>query len=213
MFQDYKNTLIVREIRASISNYMAKARDQYSKSDEDLKRFDYNEDNVDDVLETALIMLDCSFAKEPELFADYPQITEFLNNCDFKVAEDPINDYIEYCFNLSGEYQNEKELSDETINLINRMSENVVDKIASTMAKTNCDWIVCDEAYSNALFEVLKEANVSDFSIKDWSFIEKYGCGINFTPFNKEFFSEISQTSSFKRIFERSKSNDLSLEF
>ena len=143
MFQDYKNTLIVREIRASISNYMAKARDQYSKSDEDLKRFDYNEDNVDDVLETALIMLDCSFAKEPELFADYPQITEFLNNCDFKVAEDPINDYIEYCFNLSGEYQNEKELSDETINLINRMSENVVDKIASTMAKTNCDWIVC----------------------------------------------------------------------
>lgn len=213
MFQDYKNTLIVQEIRASISNYMAKARDRYPKSDEDRKRFDYNEDNVDDVLETALIMLDCSFAKEPELFEDYPQITEFLNNCDFRVAEDPINDYIEYCFNLSGEYQNEEELSDETINFINRMSENVVDKIASTMAKTNCDWVACDEAYSNALFEVLKEANAPDFSTKDWSLIEKYGCGINFTPLDKEFLSEISQTNPFKRIFERSKGNDLSLEF
>lgn len=213
MFQDYKNTLIVQEIRASISNYMAKARDQYPKSDEDRKRFDYNEDNVDDVLETALIMLDCSFAKEPELFEDYPQITEFLNNCDFRVAEDPINDYIEYCFNLSGEYQNEEELSDETINFINRMSKNVVDKIASTMAKTNCDWVACDEAYSNALFEVLKEANAPDFSTKDWSLIEKYGCGINFTPLDKDFLSEISQTNPFKRIFERSKGNDLSLEF
>lgn len=213
MFQDYKNTLIVQEIRASISNYMAKARDQYPKSDEDRKRFDYNENHADALLETALIVLDCSFEKEPELFVDYPQITEFLNNCDFEVVEDSTHDYIEYYLKVSDEYKNEKALSNKTIDLINRMSENFINEMASTMTKNKYNWSSCDEVYSNALLEVLKEANVPDFSIKDWSLIEKYGCGINFTPFNKEFFSEISQTSSFKRIFERSKNNDLSLEF
>lgn len=213
MFQDYQNIIIVKELKTSLSNCMAKARDQYPKSDEDRKRFDYNENHVDALLETALIVLDCSFEKEPELFADYPRIAEFLNNCNFEVVEDSTHDYIEYYLKVSDEYKNEKALSNKTIDLINRMSENFINEMASTMTKNKCNWNSCDEVYSNALLEVLKEANVPDLSIKDWSLIEKYGCGINFTPFNKEFFSEISQTSSFKRIFERSKNNDLSLEF
>lgn len=192
---------------------MAKARDRYSNSDENRKRFDYNEDDVDSVLETALIILDCSCAKESKLFTDYPQITNFLDNCDFRVVEDSINDYIEYSFDISGDYENEKELTYETINFINRMSEKVVDEIVGNMIKNDCDWCGCDEKYSDALFKVLKESNFYHFWTKDWRRIEKYGCGINFTPLDKEFLSEISQTNPFKRIFERSKGNDLSLEF
>ena len=64
-----------------------------------------------------------------------------------------------------------------------------------------------------------QNTTLPNFSTKNWELINKYSSRMDFTPFNVEFFSEVSLSekqqvrSPFERIIDKSKSEDLSLEF
>lgn len=218
MFINYTETTIVRGLKDALSTNIAVEKEKSVATQECSENFDYAENTIDRILEHALIMLDCSYAKSPALFSQYPQITYFLDKSDFKIVDDQSGG-MEYFFNISDKYKNPESLNEKTYKFLDYVAKDVLNQYVELMTSVGCSWDTCDDTFASALYEVFRETTLSNFSTKNWELINEHSSRMEFTPFNVEFFSEVSlfeknqKRNLFEKIFDKSKSEDLSLEF
>lgn len=219
MFIDYTETTIVRGLKDALSMNIAVEMEKSAATQECSENFNYTENTIDRILEHTLIMLDCSYAKSPALFSQYPQITDFLDKSDFKIVDD-LGGGMQYFFNISDKYKNPKSINEKTYKFLDYVAKDVLNQYVELMTSVGCSWDTCDDTFASALYEVFREnTTLPNFSTKNWELINKYSSHMDFTPFNVEFFSEVSLSEKqqvrnpFERIFDKSKSEDLSLEF
>lgn len=216
---DCLETIIVRSLKDALSENMSIVKENNLVNGEVPENFDYTENAIDRILEHALIMLDCSYAKSPALFSQYPQITYFLDKSDFKIVDDQSGG-MQYFFNISDKYKNPESLNEKTYKFLDYVAKDVLNQYIELMTSVDCSWDTCDDVFASALYEVFREnTTLPNFSTKSWELINEYSSRMDFTPFNIEFFSEVSLSEKqqvrnpFERIFDKSKSEDLSLEF
>ena len=216
---DCLETTIVRSLKDALSENMSIVKENNLANGEVPENFYYTENTIDRILEHALIMLDCSYAKSPALFSQYPQITDFLDKSDFKIIND-LDGGMEYCFNISNKYKNPESINEKTYKFLDYVSKDILNQYVELMTSVGCSWDTCDDTFASALYEVFREnTTLPNFSTKNWELINKHSSRMEFTPFNVEFFSEASlfeknqKRNPFERIFDKSKSEDLSLEF